>query len=212
MEMLNLILSGSFLSAGVAIKSILLLLVKPEDLLTDEFVKMQVDEYKKSTKDVLYPKESLDFITWVFNDKFDADTIKRKKNSSYFFLLNKVKHELLDLYTKELKDLAKDSELKIVGDFYTRLEKDIIKLMRLRQVIQPEIQISRNVHPVSNIPYLAAKAFWLEDTGERTRKFTKSLGREDEYDLGNKDPKVEETAITKIQEVMYLNFKEAYPE
>lgn len=210
--------AGSFFLSGFSHvleinKSLLLLLPLAYELVvTDEFINKRIDEYTNLIKNNKFSTEHKAFITWVINDNFDEYTAKRKKKINHFALLEKIKEEILDLYTNELNKETHDSQLKITGDIYIKLEKYIIKLMRMREVIQPEIQISRNVHPVTNIPYLAAKAFWIEDTGEKKRRFTKSLGREDEYALGSKDPKVKETAISKIQEVMFQSFKEAYPE
>jgi len=86
-------------------------------------------------------------------------------------------------------------------------------------VIQPEIQISQNIHPVSKIPYLAAKSFWIDDNGEKKRDFTRSLGPLEDYgyktydkEIVSKDPKVIEESLKRIQEVIYVRYKEYYGE
>lgn len=217
METLTMILSGTGLGAMV-VKSLLLLILKPEDLFTDEYVKKQIDNFMSTHHDVKNIDEVQKFVTLVYNDKFTPDTLNRIENQHFLINLSTLKDRILKFYFDQLNQIT-DPSIKMVCDVQTTLDKFFLQLVRLRMVIQPEIQISQNIHPVSKISYIAVKSFWIDDNGEKRRDFTKSLGPlEDygykEYDkkIVSEDSKVIEESLKRIQEVIYARYKEYYPE
>lgn len=204
-------LTYTLLGTGfVGIKSLLLLIpTKFEQV--DEMVKSQIDNYFETNKEMKNDRNVREFITWMFNDQFSQDILGDEKCQFYLMKLSTLRGEVIELYTKQLKEIVNGNEYKTVSDLHSTIEESILQIMRLRLVIQPELQISRNVHPVSKIPYIAVKGFWIEDDGSKTRKITKSLGREDEFKLGKKDPKAVEVGRDKLREELYKRYQEIYP-
>lgn len=210
MEISNLLLSGE--GFGV-VKSFFLALLLLKDLYADEYVKTKVDEYLESKKLGKDKKRVKDFVTLAFNDKFPIATLTRVKNDSLLSRLETLRKKMLDLYFSTLKELTqKDDEFNRVYDVDVTLVNYVIQLMRLRSVIQPNIAISKSIHPKTNIAYLAAKSYWINDDNIQERKFTKSLGRADSYPLGIKDPKAYEDGLNLIQEAMYNLYVDLYPD
>jgi len=217
METLNMILSGTGLGA-MAVKSLLLLLLKPDDLFTDEYVKIQIDNFMNTHHDVKNVNEVEKFVTLVYNDKFTIDTLSRNENRLLLINLSTLKDRILKFYFDQLNQIQ-DESIKMVCDVQTTLDKLFLQLVRFRMVIQPEIQISQNIHPVSKISYIAVKSFWIDDNGEKRREFTRSLGPLEDYgyktydkEIVSNNPKVIEESLKRIQEVIYARYKEYYPE
>ena len=179
----------------------------------DTFITKQVDDIMKKYSFTKNQKEVRAMVTWVVNEEFTLDTIKRKIGSIGNEKLGDLKDEFLDFYLGYLSDVSSISpEFERNCDIQIRIEKYILQIMRLRMVIEPEIQIAMNKHTQTNHEYIAVKSFWLNDEGVKVRKFTKSLGRVEDYEKGLKDPKVREEGIVKIQEIMYETYLEEYPE
>jgi hypothetical protein len=59
---------------------------------------------------------------------------------------------------------------------------------------------------------LIAKSFWIDANGVKIRKFTKSLGRSEDYKKGVKDINAKKEADIKIKEIMIQTYKEEYGE
>lgn len=218
MEILDWILSFLGIGGMVTKAYLLLLLLKPEDLLADEYVKNLVDNYMMDHVDVKDVEEVKKFVTLVHNNHFTTFTLERSENKHFLTTLLTLRGKILDFYFNQVNQIE-DPSVKMVCDVQTTLDKLFLQLIRLRMVIQPEIQISQNIHPVSKIPYLAAKSFWIDDNGEKKRDFTRSLGPLEDYDykeynkkVVSEDPKVIEESLKRIQEVIYNRYKEYYTE
>lgn len=201
--------------AGVGfgvVKSMLLLLVKPEEMIDKKYVDEMIRKYSCDVTDQSVYNHIRNFMTILYDDKFDNGLYAKPGITYLFSKLERLRDKILTLYTKEINSIAESHEYNKVYDVYAKLEGMILQLMRLRMVIQPEFQFSKNVHPVSKITYIAAKGFWLEDDGKRVRSITKSLGREDEYNGGRKDPKATEVAWEKLRVTLYEKYRRIYPE
>ena len=195
----------------VVVKSLLLLLVKPEDLIDEKYVQDMIEKYSCDIKDPSVYYHVRSFLSILYDDKFDSTLHSNPQISFLFSMLEKLRQKILSLYAEEVKVIAKSPDYHRVYDIYAKLESMILQLMRLRMVIQPEFQFSKNVHPVSKIAYIAVKGFWLEDDGKKVRCITKSLGRMDEYNGGRKDPKATEIARERLRDELYKKYKEIYP-
>jgi hypothetical protein len=195
----------------IVVKSLLLLLVKPEDLIDDKYVKEMIDKYSCDVKDETVYQHIRSFISFLYDDKFDSSIFSNIEARLLFSELENLRQKILTLYAEDVNVIAKSLEYSKVYDIYAKLESMILQLMRLRMVIQPEFQFSKNVHPKTQIAYMAAKGFWLEDDGKRVRCITKSLGRMDDYKNGKNDPKATEKARERLREALYEKYKEIYP-
>ena len=140
-------------------------------------------------KDVKNYGQVQKFVTLVYNDKFEPHTLIRNENSHLLTNLTTLKNRILDFYFEQLNQIN-DPSIKMVCDIQTTRDKLFLQMVILRMVIQPEVQISQNIHPVSKIPYLAAKSFWIDDEGEKKRDFTRSLGPLEDYGYKEYDKKI----------------------
>jgi hypothetical protein len=124
--------------------------------------------------------------------------------------LKNAKSEFFDIFLKDLGSASEQYPGLRVCDVYTDMVTLMQKIRRLRSVIEPEIQLSKSVHPETKVEYVAAKSFWWEDDGSRVRKFTKSLGRLDYYKGGINDPELQSVAYEKIREAVIEKYRECY--
>lgn len=206
MEFTSIILAGS----GV-IQSLLLLLLQPTDENMNETVKKDFDNFMKLRTGTI-SQRTKELMQFVADDKFDEDVYKASQNWTYLAVLKKLKETFVEFYFKKLEDLhLLNSDLENIADVDNRIGLYLIQLLRLRLVIQPEVQISKNVHPRTNIKYLAIKAYWIDDNGKKIRKFTKSIGRAENYSQGIQDEQALIDGIKLVQPVLFENYKEIYP-
>lgn len=202
---LDFILAGS----GVIHGLILLLLLQSEETMNetvqkefDGFMKLREGKTSHRTKEI---------IQFIADDKFDEEIYKDSLNWTYRYILKNLKEEFVSFYFKKLKDLENENlDIDSIADLDARISEYVIQLMRLRLVIQPDVKISRNKHPRTKHSYLAIKAYWISDSGKRERKFTKSVGRIENYPQKEKDPQALADGIKLIQPVLFENYKELY--
>jgi hypothetical protein len=176
-------------------------------------VKAEYDKYLKLNEGSLFDKNTNEFIQSISDDRFKEDTYKKSNNWIYLDTLKKLKEEFVKFYFKSLEEIRKEySDISRANHVHNRIGQYIIQLMRLRLVIEPDVQISKNVHPRTGLHYLAIKAYWIDDYGRKVRKFTKSLGRAENYPQGIVDEKALYDGINLIQPVLFENYKELYPD
>jgi len=199
--------------AGIGvIHSLLLLLTIPIEENMSVEAKKEYDDLMKLKSNHSNSQRTKDLIQFVADDKF-SDGVLKIHNIIYMPILRKLKETFVKFYFKRLEEIdSKNMDLEIVADIDSKISNYLLQLMRLRLVIQPEIQISTNVHPRTEIHYLAVKAYWIDDEGKKVRKFTKSLGRAENYPGGIEDKKALKDALTLIQPVLYDTYKSLYPE
>ena len=208
LELLNI--AATSLAAG---KMIFLLLFSPEDLLVNAATEKEVSEIMKKYTFPNNQEEIRGWVCWTKSDKFTEETLNNKKNALNIKKLENLKKEFLNFYLQNLSDLIDKSNDYVKNcDVHIRIGKYIVQIMRLRLVIQPEIQIAVNKHTQTNHEYLAVKGFWYTEDAHKVRRFTSSLGRIKDYEQGKKDPKAMAEAINKIQEKAIEAYLKAYPE
>jgi len=159
----------------------------------------------------IYSKaEAKDIIMWTLHDGFNESTETKRRNQVYIVQLKKLKQTFIDFY---LSTLTTESEpnTKYNCDIHSRISNYMVQIMRLRMVVEPEIQLTVNVHKKTQIIYLTVKGFWLNDEGIKDRRFIKSLGRVDSYELGKDDPRAIEEGEARIQELVYDEYLNNYP-
>jgi hypothetical protein len=156
--------------------------------------------------------EATEFINLVLQNDFEKEVMEDKSLTHLHIRLEKLKKKLLKVYFTSIK---KEKEFldkyEYVGDFSSLISKHFLQMKRLQLVIQPDIQIATSVHSKSKITYLTARGFWLNEKGERERKYVKSLGRLDEFEGGKKDPQVLKLGIEKIREESLKEYNQKYP-
>lgn len=208
METTSIILAGT----GV-IQSLLLLLFQPTEENMNETVQKEYDSFMKLQKGSSSTMNTREFIRLVSEDHFNEAVYRNSDNWTYLAILKKLKESIVNFYFTKIQDIESlNMDLEIIADVNDRIGHYILQLMKLRLVIQPEVQISMNVHPRTNIKYLAIKAYWIDDNGKKVRKFTKSIGRAENYPKGIKDDKALTDGGKLIQPVIFETYKEEYPE
>ncbi len=146
-------------------------------------------------------------IEFICQDNFRDETYKIDSNFGFWDGLAALKKEMREYYTQNV------CESNIGGqfhEFHTKFYQMSLQLKRLRLVIQPEFHVIKNVHPVSKIPYLSVRGFWLDDNDRKVKVFTKSLGREDSYVDGKNDSEMLREAGKQIQELSFAKYQEVY--
>lgn len=127
----------------------------------------------------------------------------------------KVKNKkLLNVYERLLNDFdnfQRKSVDRPVYEVMNETNKRVLQLMRMKDIIEPDVKINLNKHPKTDITYLQVKGYWIENDGSKTRKFSKLIGRLDNYEDRN-DPRVLEDGTDVLQKVMFKKFVEEYGE
>ena len=171
-------------------------------------IEAKVNEYFEKHKEIVKTRSGTNMLKWVYNDGFEFEYLHI--NTLYYKKLEKVKKELLTFYFNTIS--KNEIDIKTNEHVHARIEMLMFKIMKLRMIVEPSIQIATNVHTQSKITYLIAKSFWYDENGVKIRKFTKSLGRAEEYKQGIEDINAKTEADNKIKEVMIQTYKEEYVE
>lgn len=150
-----------------------------------------------------------EFLAMVSEDGFNEMTLGESKLTQFMEDLAVLKEQITNFFFTTTAEKSKDYQL--FPDAYVKISKDMVQLMRLRLIIQPDYQFAYSTHSVSGIKYLTVRGFWVDESGKRERKFVKSLGRFDDYKDGKKDPEAHNAAKIKLREVMLEEYKEKYP-
>jgi hypothetical protein len=199
-------------TAAITYKGYFFLFLTPGTLLSNlkpDQLK-DIDKHIKSLPNLKNPEEARNMISAIVVDGFGDETKAAARNKVFLTKLAVLKKNLIDYY---LQNTASDGSVTAYNcDIHAEVGKRYFQLLRFRMVIQPEIQITVNVHKQSQITYLTVKGFWLNDNGEKQRKFQRSIGRSDEYKNGKDDHKATEEGIRKMQEVLYEEYLSIYHE
>ena len=157
----------------------------------------KVNEYFEKRKDIVKTRSSI---------KLGHISI----GTLYYKKLETLKSEFLDFYFTEV--IKNKKEIKTNEQVDSKIDEYMLKIMKLRMIVEPSIQIATNVHTQSKITYLIAKSFWYNEDGIKVRKFTKSLGRAEENKNGNNDINAKVEADIKIKEIMVQAYNDEYGE
>jgi hypothetical protein len=146
-------------------------------------------------------------VEFICEDNFKDETYKDDTKLTYWPLLDLIKSNMIKYY---MQNVCESNQGGQFHEFHTKFYQMSLQLKRLRLVIQPEFHVIKNVHPVSKIPYLSVRGFWLDDNDKKVKIFTKSLGREDKLDDWKNDEVFLASASNQIQELAYAKYKELY--
>lgn len=147
-------------------------------------------------------------VEFICEDNFNDETYpKEDSNFIHWIMLESLKNEIQKFY---IQNVCESNQGVKFHEFHTKFYQLSLQLKRLRLVIQPEFHVIKNVHPVSKIPYLSVRGFWLDDHDKKVKIFTKSLGREDSYVDGKNDASMLIDAAKQIQELSFAKYQEIY--
>ncbi len=206
----NMVELDFILAGSGAIHGLLLLLFQPTEETMNETVQKEYEGFMKLREGKSTSHRTKEIIQFIADDKFEEGVYKDSLNWSYLSTLKNLKEEFVSFYFKKLSDLENENlDMDNVADLDARISEYVIQLMRLRLVIQPNVKISKNVHPRTGHSYLAVKAYWIDESGKKVRKFTKSIGRSENYQ-GIKDQQALADGINLVQPVLFENYQELY--
>jgi hypothetical protein len=146
-------------------------------------------------------------VEFIYHDNFQDGIPCNPSNIHIWERLEPLKQNLINFYTHNVCESNKGGQFH---EFHTKFYQMSLQLKRLRLVIQPEFHVIKNVHPVSKIPYLSVRGFWLDENDKKVKIFTKSLGREDSYVDGKNDSDMLMDASKQIQEMSFAKYQELY--
>ncbi|MHA8061399.1 hypothetical protein PQG22_09000 [Aquirufa beregesia] len=182
---------------------LLLILTRTNNDINKEMTDKFFEEYPRLRS--IPPVESV--VKYICEDNFKDDVYCNTENIHIWERLSKLKQNMLEYYTQNVCEAKADG---LFYEFHSKFYQMNVQLNRLRLVIQPEFHVIKNVHPVSKIPYLSVRGFWIDENDKKVKIFTKSLGREDSYVDGKNDGDMLKEATKQIQHLAYLKYLEAY--
>lgn len=150
-------------------------------------------------------------LKWLEYDMFSSE-LKRDFEGQYFINeLIGLKTSYINFYQIYLDEISKtDEKLNQVADLVAKNDEYILQIARFRMIVDPQIQLSQNIHKQTKILYMKVKGYWLNDEGVKERKFFKSLGRFDLYPNGVKDDNAIIDGRKKIREAMLVEYSNIY--
>ncbi len=183
-------------------EALILLLLSNEEL--NKGMTKQFFEENPKLKGIPQVQSVVEFIC---EDNFKENVPYDNTNIHIWTKLREVKQGMIDYY---IHNVCESNEGGQFHEFHTKFLQMSLELKRLRLVIQPEFHVIKNVHPVSKIPYLSVRGFWLDDNDKKVKLFTKSMGREDSYVDGKNDSEMLREAAKQIQEMSFAKYQELY--
>jgi len=180
-------------------------------LIDEEVVNKEVEKEMEKYPDIKNPIQAKQIITAILFDDFGPKSHIHGRYSVQFNMLEILKKKVFKFYFQHLSKIDTTMEYRYVADLYTTMGNYILQMARLRMVINPDINLTINIHHKSKISYLIAKAYWFDDNGKKVRIFSKSLGRLDAFKDGIKDKEAENEAKEILLKLMYKKYEETYP-
>lgn len=187
-------------------QALLLLLLIPK-VPSNKLNKEMTDKFFEEYPDLKSIPPAQSVIEFILEDNFKDEIYNDSSDMSKWIKLTQLKQNMLDYYTHNVCESNQGGRFH---EFHTKFYQMSLQLKRLRLVIQPEFHVIKNVHPVSKIPYLSVRGFWLDDNDKKVKIFTKSLGREDSYVDGKNDSEMLRDAAKQIQELSFTKYQEVY--
>ncbi|MDF5690297.1 hypothetical protein [Aquirufa aurantiipilula] len=188
---------------SVEVKEALILLLLSNDEVNKGMTKQFFEENPKLKG--IPPIQTV--VEFICEDNFKEKVPCDDTNLHIWTKLRELKQEMIDYYTH---NVCESNEGGKFYEFHTKFLQMSLKLKRLRMVIQPEFHVIKNVHPVSKIPYLSVRGFWLDDNDKKVKVFTKSMGREDSFVDGKNDSELLREAAKQIQQLSFAKYQECY--
>ena len=177
-----------------------------------EIIEKAIEENMNKFKNVRNPNIVRNILRWLEDDNFSELVLKDIHGFEYTVELDILKKEYINFLEIHLKSIYNvTNNFEQVADLLVRNEEYQLQVARLRMVIDPEIQLSKNIHKKTGIQYLKVKGFWLNDIGFKERKYFKSLGRLDKYPDGIEDASAILEGRRKIREDIFAEYSKLYP-
>jgi hypothetical protein len=175
-------------------------------------IEKAIEKHMLKFKNTRNPNIVRNTLRWLEEDNFSDLVSKDYYSSKYIQELTTLKETYLNFFELYIDAIQEtDNNIIQVADLLTKNEEYLIQIARLRMVVDPEIQLSKNIHKKTGIQYMKVKGFWLNDVGVKERKYFKSLGRFDQYPNGTEDESAILDGRKKIRDDIYAEYLKLYP-
>lgn len=183
------------------------MMVKERNEAVEVFVDLKMEKFNMPANE----KFIRNILRWLEDTNYSEFVLKESGLTDLQLALARLESNYIDFLSMSLQEVPKTlEELNQIGDLIFRNQSYFLQIVRLRMIIDPEIQLSRNIHKKTNILYMKVKGFWLNDEGVKERKFFKSLGKFDTYPNGIEDESAILEGRRKIREVMLSEYLKTY--
>ncbi len=149
------------------------------------------------------------FITKVLGDPDITDkTYQNPAKANLLRELDLMVSELASELEKAPELLIEKAKAKNVLELNQYIDNQLLKIARLRMVIEPEFMTNKQVHTQTQRPYIILRALWLDDNMRKIKKFSVSLGSSDSLD--NIDTVIVEREKFNLSKMLENLYKETY--
>lgn len=170
-----------------------------------------IDQKMMNFQNTYNPNSVRNTLRWLEEEKYSKELSKDYLGRGFLTELEELKNTYLEFYKMYITEITNvDSKMKQIADLIAKNDQYILQISRLRMIIDPQIQLSQNIHKQTKILYMKVKGYWLNDEGVKERKFFKSLGRFDSYPNGIKDENAIQDGRAKIREAMLVEYSSIY--
>jgi hypothetical protein len=145
------------------------------------------------------------FEVWLAKDGFDRGVLNDVRKQPLLKELEKLKER----FRFDLLDSSRMVDDK--GNHITPLKTTelisaaMIRIEKLRLVINHEISIVKNHHKPTGVNYIVARTYWIDSRGKKFRKFAKNLGAEEKVMVKGKVTKERMKQLELEIDTMMLN-------
>lgn len=125
--------------------------------------------------------------------------------------LNKLKGKFVtDIHEKTvIKD--KNGEPLSPLEIYNLIDAHKNRIEKVRLMLKGDILIAEHLHKPSEVTYLVARSYWLDNKGKKFRKFSKNLGPKSSVVENGKIPEWKMKEIKKeLEGMMWKHYQEEY--
>jgi hypothetical protein len=152
------------------------------------------------------------FEEWLQNDGFKPQTLKDGSKKVLLTELEKLK----DKFRNDLIDAnhIKDENGNPMTPLRTTelIAAAMIQIDKLRLLIEHDLSVVKNLHKPTGVNYIVARAYWINDSGKKYRKFAKNIGSDEKVMEQGKIPTWRlEQVENEINQMMLNQYREEYP-
>ena len=153
-----------------------------------------------------------DFEKWLNVDHFTGYPEKDSSKKYLFYELNRLK----DRFRTDMKDSGsiqnENGGNLSPTEIYNQVQGHKNRINKVRLIIQNEFSILNNLHKPSGVKYIVARAYWLDNSGKRFRKFSKNIGPEDRVKVNGKISESMLGSVAKdLEDMMWKEYLFEYP-
>lgn len=149
------------------------------------------------------------FIIKVLGDPdFASNTFKNPAKANLVGELDLMVSEMAGGLEKTPELLIEKAKAKNILELNQYIDNQLLRIARLRMVIEPEFMTNKQVHTQTQRPYIILRVLWLDDNMRKIKKFSVSLGSSDS--LENIDPVIVEREKYNLTQMLENLYKESY--